>query len=113
MTESVSKLDLPALFNAARHGKGVRLVGQLQLEAFASYVASRDEVIRNVETYELRGDLEIPRIDLGLYQGSAEEAALPAPTRLAASTHRLGEMIADTNTEGLHFVFDVWTDENI
>lgn len=111
MQGDTSEALLSALFVAARDGS-VRIFGQRQLRAFADHVAAQGEVIRNVETYEISGELEIPRIDLGLYQGSADEANRPAVVRLAASESRLKEIMEDADEESCSLVFDVWTDEN-
>lgn len=111
MQDDISEAELCALFLAARDGS-VRIFGQRQLRAFANHVAAQGEVIRNVETYEISGDLEIPRIELGLYQGSADEADQPAAPRLAASEGRLKAIVEDADEEGCSLVFDVWTDEN-
>ncbi len=109
--QDTSEPTLSALFLAAR-SESVRIIGQRQLKAFADHVALHGEVIRNVETYELSGGLEIPRINLGLYQGSADEARQPGSVRLAVSENRLTEIVKDADRERCQFVFDVWTDEN-
>lgn len=106
-----SDSKLSVLFLAARSGS-VRILGQKQLRAFADHVATHGEVIRNVEAYEVSGDREIPRVDLGLYQGSAEEADKPAGVRLADSESRLKEIVEEANRETCQFIFEVWTDEN-
>ncbi len=111
MQDDTSEAQLFALFLAARDGS-VRIFGQRQLRAFADHVAERGEVIRNVETYEISGELEIPRIDLGLYQGSADEANRLGVERLTASESRLKEIMEDADEESCSLVFDVWTDEN-
>jgi hypothetical protein len=76
MQDDTSKVELSALFLAARDGS-VRIFWQRQLRAFANHVAAHGEVIRNVETYEISGEFEIPRIEPGLYQGSTDEANQP------------------------------------
>jgi hypothetical protein len=111
MQDDTSQAELSALFLAARDGS-VRIFGQHHLRAFADHVAAQGEVIRNVEAYEISGELEIPRIELGLYQGSADEANQPAAVRLAASEGRLREIVEDADEKSCLFVFDVWTDEN-
>ena len=111
MQDDTSEALLSTLFLAARDGS-VRIIGKRQLRAFADHVAAQGEVIRNVEAYEISGELEIPRIDLGLYQGSADEANQPGAVRLAASESRLNETMADADEESCSLVFDVWTDEN-
>jgi hypothetical protein len=111
MADTSSDTGLPALFLAAQAGV-VRIFGQGQLLAFADYIREQGEVIRNIETYEVRGELEIPRIDLGLYQGSAEDADRLSAVRLAASERRLKEIVADADEEGHEFLFQVWVDEN-
>ena len=108
----MTEAELSDLFLTARSDGSVRVEGQRKLRAFADYVAQRGEVIRNVEAYEIGDELEVPRIDLGLYQGSAEEADRPGAVRLAASEARLREIVRDADEERLLFVFEVWTDEN-
>jgi hypothetical protein len=108
----MTEAELSDLFLTARRDGSVRVQGPRKLRAFADHVAKRGEVVRNVEAYEIRGELEVPRIDLGLYQGSAEEADRPGAVRLAASEARLKKIVGDADEEGLLFVFEVWTDEN-
>lgn len=102
--------DLIIGFEAALTGKGHSIRGVVELSRFARYAAACGHLICNVETYELRGDLEVPRIDLGLYQGSSEEAELPADERMGRSMQRLGEIIEDCEAEDAGFLFQVWID---
>ena len=102
--------DLIIGFEAALTGKGHSIREAGELARFARYAASRGHLICNVETYELRGDLEVPRIDLGLYQGSAEEAELSTDERAGRSMLRLGEIVADCEAESAGFLFQVWID---
>lgn len=106
MTDS----DLIIGFEAALTGKGHAIRGAGQLMRFARYAASRGHLVCNVETYELRGDLEVPRIDLGLYQGSTEETELSADERAGRSMLRLCEIVEDCEAEGAGFLFQVWID---
>ncbi len=102
--------ELSAAFDAALTGRGHVLRGVEHLIRFADFVASCDHLIRNVETYEVRGELEVPRIDLGLYQGSADDADLPRDERAGQSRLRLAEIAEDCEAEGLGFIFHVWID---
>ncbi|MBA4011110.1 MAG: hypothetical protein C0481_04515 [Phenylobacterium sp.] len=106
----MSEGDLIIGFEAALTGKGHAIRGAGELSRFARYAVSRGHLICNVETYELRGNLEVPRIDLGLYQGSAEETKLSADERAGRSMLRLGEIIEDCEAEGAGFLFQVWID---
>ena len=102
--------DLITGFEAALTGKGHSIRGAGELARFARYAASRGHLICNVETYELRGDLEVPRIDLGLYQGSVEESGFAADERVGRSMLRLGEIVEDCEAERASFLFLVWID---
>ena len=97
-------------FEAALTGKGHAVHGAGELAQVARYAVSRGHLICNVEAYELRGDLEVPRIDLGLYQGSVEESEFAADERVGRSMLRLGEIVEDCEAERASFLFLVWID---
>ena len=110
----MSRLDTTQLKDAlenSQSGKGFRLADAGQLVDFASYTRTRDAVVCNLETYEVRGEYEIPRIDLSIYQGGAEERALPQVDRVALSEEALRETLTAIEQEGIRCVFQVWADE--
>ncbi len=110
----MSKLDptqLRAAFEHSQSGMGSRLGDIEQLREFASYARSHDAVVCNVETFECRDEAEIPRIDLSIYQGGAEEQALPRLDRMARSEQELHEVLTAIEHEGIICVFQVWADK--
>jgi hypothetical protein len=110
----MSRLDtiqLEDAFANSQSGKGVRLAEVEHLRDFASYTRTRAAVVCNVETFEVRGDYEISRSDLSIYQGGAEEQALPQAERVVLSEEALQEVLAAIEQEGIRCVFQVWADE--
>jgi hypothetical protein len=110
----MSKLDVTQLkdaFERSQSGRGFRLADVEQLRDFASYARGQASVVCNVETFEVRDEFEVPRIDLSVYQGGAEEQALPAVERVALSEEALQEVLAAIEREGIRCLFQVWADE--
>jgi hypothetical protein len=103
--------QLEAAFRGSQSGKGFRLEGVDQLRDFAGYTRTRGAVVCNVETFEFRGEWEVARIDLSIYQGDAEHQALPINQRMALADETLREIFADIEREGIGCVFQVWADE--
>jgi len=109
----MSKLDalpLEAAFEASQSGKGVRLSEVGELREFVAYARTQAAIVCNVEIYELRNEQEIARVDLSIYQGGAEEQALPPGQRIALADDALGEALAVIEKEGIDCVFQVWAD---
>jgi hypothetical protein len=108
------KLDprqLATAFQASQSGKGCRLDDAEQLRDFAAYVRAQGEVVSNVETFEIRGDWEIPRIDLGIYQGGEKDYSRPSCERVALSEEALLDVLSAIEHEAISCVFQVWADE--
>src|SRR4051812_45797908 len=59
---TIDPAQLKAAFESSQSGRGFRLASAEQLRHFADYVRAQDAVVCNVETYEMRGECEIPRI---------------------------------------------------
>ena len=109
----MSQLDvgkLEAAFQNSQSGKGIALEDVCRLKEFAAYTRTRDALVCNVETFEVRGDAWITRIDLSIYQGGAEEQALPPAQRIALSEEALEEVLNSIEHEGIHCRFQVWAD---
>lgn len=101
---------LEAAFQNSQSGKGIALDDVNRLKEFAAYTRTRDAVVCNVETFEVRGDDWITRTDLSIYQGGAEEQALPSAQRIALSEEALQEVLDAIEYEGVVCRFQVWTD---
>lgn len=102
--------ELEAAFQNSQSGKGIALDDVNRLKEFATYTRTRDAVVCNVETFEVRGDDWIPRIDLSIYQGGAEEQALPPGQRITLSKEALEEVLDAIEREGVVCRFQVWAD---
>lgn len=102
--------ELEAAFQNSQSGKGITLDDVNCLKDFASYTRTRDAVVCNVETFEVRGDDWIARSDLSIYQGGAEEQALPPVQRIALSEKALEEVLNAIEREGVVCRFQVWAD---
>jgi hypothetical protein len=111
--ETMSQIDigeLEAAFQNSQSGKGITLDDVRRLKEFATYTRTRAAIVCNVETFEVRGDDWIMRIDLSIYQGGVEEQALPPAQRIALSEEALEEVLNAIEQEGLHCRFQVWAD---
>jgi len=110
----MSRLDVAQLRDAlkkSQSGGGFRLDDIRQLEDFASYARAQAAVVCNVETYEIRCEREVARIDLGMYQGDVEDTALPPVERVARSVEALQDILTAIEQEGIECAFQVWADE--
>lgn len=102
--------ELEAAFQNSQSGKGIALDDVSRLKEFAAYTRTRDAVVCNVETFEVRGDDWITRTDLSIYQGGAEEQVLPPMERIALSEEALEEVLNAIEHEGVVCRFQVWAD---
>lgn len=62
----------------------------------------------NVETYELRGVLEVPRIDLGISGLDERDEGLTDAQRLELAAGNVSEVLALAEAEGHRFGYRVW-----
>jgi hypothetical protein len=104
-------LDLSQAFEDAQTGRGCRIPNVGQLTRLADYAATREMVICNVEVFELSGEFELPRIDIGIYGWEPEERDLPAAERAVIGRRRLADLMEDVAAETCQFVFLAWLDE--
>ena len=54
-----------------------------------------DKLICNIEAYEIDGEFDIPRIDLGLYAGGVSEQVRQWDERVAETTEFIESLLAD------------------
>ena len=90
-------------------GKGHRCVGIDALIAFMATLGPEAGWIDLVETYEIAGNLEIPRIDLSIY-GDHDTYDQPAQERRRLARERVEWMLEAVAREPKGFVFQVWLD---
>jgi hypothetical protein len=112
-TAVMAKLERSRLATALEHsqsGGGVRFQEVDQLKDFADFARVHDCVVCNVETYELRGEAEIARLELSIFAGGEEEQTLPDAERVQLSEKSLQEVLAAIEAEVIACVFQVWTD---
>ncbi|MGH6999237.1 MAG: hypothetical protein ACREEO_13655 [Phenylobacterium sp.] len=100
--------DLAAVFAEAETARGSRLINGAELDQLVGYAARRSSAVTFVETYELRGVMQIPRIDLGIYGPDEEEAALPIRQRIEQAGRDVAEILALSRQEDGRFGFQVW-----
>ena len=62
-----------------------------------------------VETYEIVGDLEVPRLDLSIY-GDHGAYGQPTAERVRLAGERLEAMLDAVSREAKGFIFQVWLD---
>lgn len=103
--------QLQAALENSQSGKGIRLDDVGQLKDFSAYALGRGAVVCNVETFEIRGDFEIMRVDLSIFDGGDEEQAMPSADRIVLSQEALQEVLAAIGQEGICCVFQVWSDD--
>lgn len=90
-------------------GKGRRCIGIESLLRFSEALDTTETWIDIVETYEVAGEQEIPRVDLGIY-GDHGTYDRPADERRSLAASRLQNMVAEARQEQKPFVFEVWLD---
>ncbi|QYC12865.1 hypothetical protein KWG63_11475 [Brevundimonas nasdae] len=84
-------------------------MGVEALLAFMTTLEPETGWIDLVETYEVVGDLEIPRLDLGIY-GDHGAYGQPAAERLRLAGERVEAMLDAVSRESKGFIFQVWLD---
>jgi hypothetical protein len=104
-------IDLEACFDASQSGKGCPLGDIASLKRFADYVRTRNAVVCNLEAFEIRGEDQVIRIDLGIFAGGLADQRLPADERVKDSLEALSEVTRKMDAEGCEFVFIVWSDD--
>jgi hypothetical protein len=104
-------IDLEACFAASQTGKGCPLGDIASLKRFADYVRPRNAVVCNLETFEVRGEDQVMRMDLSIYAGGLEDQRLPSEERIRNSLEALSEVTREMQAEGCGFVFIVWSDD--
>jgi hypothetical protein len=70
-----------------------------------------DKLICNIEAYEIDGEFDIPRIDLGLYAGGVSELVRRWDERLAETTDFIESLLDAVAEEQNPIMFIVWLDK--
>lgn len=68
------------------------------------------KLICNIEVYEIDGEFDKPRIDLGLYAGGVSEQAREWVERVAETTAFIESLLDDVAEEQNPIMFMVWLD---
>lgn len=103
-----SAFILEDAFQEAQTASGTRLIDTAQLAELVAYARARGDLIRNIETYELRDGLELPRIDLGLYGLDESVLDRPQSERIDLAAAQVTAILLDAAAEGGCFGFQVW-----
>ena len=93
----------------ASSGKGHRCIGVEALLAFMITLEPKAGWIDLIETYEITGNLEVPRIDLSIY-GDHGAYDQPAPERRRLARERVEGTLDAVSREQREFIFQVWLD---
>ncbi|MDG2531854.1 hypothetical protein [Caulobacter endophyticus] len=96
------------VFAESETGGGSRMLCAVELERLVDYARTRGDAVVWVETYELRGVFEHPRIDLGLYGLEGDDPALTSTQRIEMATRDIVEMLSLASAEGGRFGFRAW-----
>jgi hypothetical protein len=99
------------MLRAAQSGAGARVDAPEELMQLMEYAASRGQLICNLETFEVAGEFETPRIDLSIY-GVREAPGPRHETPLARACEEIRRVVTDIRTEGMRTVFQVWTSDS-
>jgi hypothetical protein len=67
-------------------------------------------VISNVETYEIRGEFDVPRVELSFYGGDAEGRSKTWSERAAESAEFVEWLLGEIAAEPNPIMFQVWLD---
>ena len=105
--------DLAEVFDEADEGGGSRMISGSELSQFVNYARTRDAAVTFVEAFELRGVLEIPRIDLGIYGLDGDDEGLTGAQRIDLAAGYVNEMLALAEGEGHRFGYRVWISPSV
>lgn len=112
LTYARRPFNLAEVFDEVDEGGGSRMISSAELSQLVDYARTRDAAVAFVETYELRGALEIPRIDLGIYGLDGDDEGLTDDQRIDLAAGYVREMLALAEQEGHRFRFRVWVSPN-
>jgi hypothetical protein len=107
MIEPNTMADLLATTLSAR--KSTRLPPQELLD-FAAYCASKSVMVHTVEAFEIQGEWEIPRIDLGIYGPEEGLASAPWSERIKASCDEVRHVASRALNLAKVIIFEIWLD---
>lgn len=72
-----------------------------------------NKLICNIEAYEIDGEFDRPRTDLGLYAGGVSEQMRQWDERVAETTEKIEDILADAAKEQNQIMFSVWLDTDV
>jgi hypothetical protein len=97
------------LFSDARTGKGIRIHDVDAFERFASRAHHHQLVVRNVEVYEKKADLEQPRVEYTIYPQSTNDRMLT----IVGNERAISDLVRALRSEKAEFVIQAWVEESI
>ncbi|USQ96918.1 hypothetical protein [Caulobacter sp. RL271] len=100
--------DLAEVFAEADGGGGSRMISSVELSQLVDYARTHDAAVTSVEAYELRGALEIPRVDLSIYGLDGNDEGLSDTQRIDLAAGYVSEMLALAEKTGHRFGYRVW-----
>ena len=81
-----------------------------ELKALSDLCLKGTRVICNIEAFEIDGESDIPRLDLGLYGEDSIEKSKSWPERAADSAKFIEYFLAEVAKEPNPIMFQVWLD---
>lgn len=80
------------------------------LRALSALCIEGERVICNIEAYEIDGEFDVPRPDLGLYGEDASQRSMSWPQRALDSASFIRLLLDDVAKEPNPVMFQVWLD---
>lgn len=99
-------------FVAGLSARGTRLLTAEEAENLATFSERRLVRVHTIETYELRGEYEVPRVEFGLYGPIELVANSDWSDKVAASWKQMRDMLSDVARNVEEFRFQIWLEEN-
>lgn len=112
LTYELCPFDLNEVFAEAEEGGGSRMLNGSELAQLVEYARTRNAAVTNVETYELREDWQIPRIDLGIYGLDGNDEGLTDIQRIDLAAGYVSEVLSLADEEGHRFGYIAWVWSN-
>ncbi len=92
-------------FEAAQSGRGTRPLTTQEARWLLEHCAQKDWAFQSMETTEIVGELEYPRLDLSLLGLTRAEALATTPNDLETIVR---DVLERTDAEARQFSFKVW-----
>lgn len=103
--------DVEAVFSAGLSGSYPSpYLNTTDLKALSELCLERSRVIRNIEAFEIDGEFDVSRLDLGLYGEDPAQRSKSWAERAANSATVIEHLLAEVCKERNPIMFQVWLD---